>query len=93
MDGPALMSILEFYTQVGLRDRRRETAIQASKKERKNIYSMPDTAYRKATSSPAVRESLEKPDLGTSTWKAQRIGWSPSLGKTPGCSAVTFLRE
>lgn len=40
MDGTALMSILEFYTQVGLWDRGRETAIQASKKEgKKNVYS------------------------------------------------------
>lgn len=47
MDDPALMSVLEFYTQVGLWDCRRETAIQASKKERgrgkkkkkSNIYS------------------------------------------------------
>lgn len=39
MDDPTLMSVLEFYTQVSLRDRRRETAIQASRKERKKLYS------------------------------------------------------
>jgi hypothetical protein len=35
MDNPTVMSVLEFCTQVGLWDGRRETAIQPSKKERK----------------------------------------------------------
>lgn len=39
VDGPALMSISEFPKQVGLWDWGRETAIQASKKEGKNISS------------------------------------------------------
>lgn len=59
-DDPALMSILEFYTQVGLWDRRREIAIQASKKERKKhlFIARQNLLYGNhatdATSSPAV---------------------------------------
>lgn len=49
MDGPTLMSILEFSMQVGLWDRRRETAIQASKKEGKktSIHSQTEPALWK----------------------------------------------
>lgn len=85
MDGPTLTSILEFYTHVGLWDRRRETATQASKKKTKtSIQCQTEPAlwkqcYRNVTSSPAVQEIPKKPDLGTSMWKAQRLGWSRSL--------------
>lgn len=65
MDDPALMSILEFYTQVGLWDRRRETAIQTSKKDReKHLFTARQNLLfgndaTDATSSPAGQEIPE----------------------------------
>lgn len=60
MDGPTLMSILEFSMQVGLWDRRRDTAIQASKKEgKKHLFIARQSPLcgndaTDATGSPAV---------------------------------------
>lgn len=65
IDDPALMSILEFYTQVSLWDRRRETAIQTSKKDReKHLFTARQSLLfgndaTDATSSPAGQEIPE----------------------------------
>lgn len=61
------MSVLEFHDQVGLWDRRRETAIQASKKERqkKNLFIARQSQFCRndatdATGSPAVQGDSQK---------------------------------
>lgn len=91
MDGPTVKSTLESYTQVGLWDRRREAAIQASKKEKKTCIHCHgrscsgETTPLTRDSSPAVRAVPEKP-----TWGRARDGSearrSPSLANVPGCS-------
>lgn len=73
MDGPALMSILEFYTQVGLRDRRRETAIQASKKEREK------TSIQCQTQPTERRQAAQ---LCERVWKS--LTWERPRGRHKG---------
>lgn len=79
MDDPTVMSVLEFHTQVGLWDCRRETAIQASKKERKkHLFTARQSRLcgndaTDATSSPAVRGIPKKPDLGAPTWRLKGL--------------------